>query len=41
MQKANQKEKVKHTKEDTLKIDGSLEDVLKASFPKPKDKKPK
>ena len=41
MQKANQKDKIKHKKEDKLKIDGTLEDVLKVSVPKPKEKKPK
>ena len=41
MQKANQKDKIKHKKQDMLKIDGSLDDVLKVSIPKPKEKKPK
>lgn len=35
------KEKEKQPKNNQLKIDGSLDDVLKVSIPKPKDKKPK
>lgn len=35
------KSKEKQPKEKPLKIDGTLDDVLKVSVPKPKDKKPK
>lgn len=34
MQKANQKYNTEHKKEDNLKIEGTLDDVLKVSVPK-------
>ena len=39
--KVNKKPKEKQSKDKPLKIDGTLEDVLKVSVPKPKEKKPK
>ena len=36
MQKQDQKDKVKYNKEKPLKIDGTLDDVLKVSVPKKK-----
>jgi len=41
MQKEYQKHKEKHKEEDNLNIEGSLDDVLKVSVPKPKEKETK
>jgi len=38
MQKQDQKHKKHHKGKDNLKIEGSFDDVLKVSLPKPKDK---
>lgn len=37
MQKEYQNKEKEHQQEDKLKIDGSLDDVLKVSVPKPKE----
>ena len=41
MNKTSQQNKEKQSKENPLKIEGSFDDVLKVSIPKPKEKETK